>query len=64
MRKLVIVLLAGVFCLLGVTSALASGELPPVEERLPGGLDEGIDKPIDYSDGSHADSGVAASYST
>lgn len=48
-RKLVIVLLGGVFCLLGVTSALAveyneapmlrtmvaAGELPPVEERLP-----------------------------
>lgn len=48
-RKLVVVLLSGVFCLLGVTSALAvtyneapmlqvkvaAGELPPVEERLP-----------------------------
>lgn len=49
MRKLVIVLLTGVFCLLGVTSTLAveyneaptlrtmvaAGELPPIEERLP-----------------------------
>ena len=48
-RKLVVVLLTGVICLLGVTSALAvtyneapmlrtlvaAGELPPVEERLP-----------------------------
>ncbi len=47
-RKLVVVLLSGVFCLLGVTSALAvtyneapmlkalvdAGELPPIEERL------------------------------
>jgi len=49
MRKLMVVLLSGAFCLLGVTSALAvkyneapmlqvkvaAGELPPVEERLP-----------------------------
>lgn len=48
-RKLVVVLLTGVMCLVGVTSALAvtykeapelaarvaAGELPPVEERLP-----------------------------
>lgn len=48
-RKLIVVLLTGVFCLLGVTSVLAvayneapmlrtlvaAGELPPVEERLP-----------------------------
>lgn len=48
-RKLVVVLLTGVICLLGITSALAvkyneapmlrtrvaAGELPPVEERLP-----------------------------
>ena len=49
MRKLTVVLLSGVFCLLGITPALAvtynespilktmvaAGELPPVEERLP-----------------------------
>ncbi len=49
LRKLVVVLLTGVMCLIGVTSALAvkyneapmlrtmvaAGELPPVEERLP-----------------------------
>ncbi|MBA7500195.1 MAG: ABC transporter substrate-binding protein [Clostridia bacterium] len=49
LRKLVVVLLTGVICLIGVTSALAvtyneapmlrtmvaAGELPPVEERLP-----------------------------
>jgi len=49
LRKLVVVLLSGVICLVGVTSALAvtynetpmlktmvaAGELPPVEERLP-----------------------------
>lgn len=48
-RKLVVVLLAGMMCLVGITSALAvkyneapmlrvkvaAGELPPVEERLP-----------------------------
>jgi len=48
-RKLMVILLTGVFCLLGITSALAleyseapmlrtlvaAGELPPVEERLP-----------------------------
>jgi len=49
MRKLVVLLLTGVICLLGITSVLAvtyneapmlrtmvaAGELPPVEERLP-----------------------------
>lgn len=48
-RKLIVILLTGVICLLGITSALAvtyneapmlrtlvaAGELPPVEERLP-----------------------------
>lgn len=48
-RKLIVVLLSGVFCLLGLTAALAAtynespmlrtlvaaGELPPLEERLP-----------------------------
>ncbi|GAI03055.1 unnamed protein product [marine sediment metagenome] len=48
-KKLVVILLTGVICLIGVTSALAvtyseapmlrtlvaAGELPPVEERLP-----------------------------
>lgn len=49
-RKLIVLLLTGVICLIGVTSALAAtyneapmlrilvaaGELPPVEERIPG----------------------------